>query len=788
MPTFSLRTMADHWSFIAGKSEEPLVVKIHDGQYVQILKESPIFANVTSVDANLAQTGDIVEFVSNQIRTVDATDVELLATGIAALNIFIQLNWTGPLVDLEPQHLLADVDADLIQKFCLSYLSADSEEVYHLAPRLGFLAIALAIFRALSDKDSAPAAWWYARALFTQQKLLDEGASSLLEVMESLYKRVLPAIPQDNTDLLTRCHLELGLVHHWYGMDKEALEEFQVSQQSSGFNWNVTGAMGRRTKHQQFDVSQLVIVAESKSSNEQASEDKIQPETLALNDDTLLERIAINADEKASQQGNLQVIDQCLLLAFCLNVKNTNPDHGMTAEQMVPFVSRVLDNPNNWMVYTMALLLRSRLESNKSRTVERSVLQLQALVDQIKVEDSTVQERLAYFYQILIPSKWEMERELAKRFISLGVMRSALEIFERLQMWEDVISTHQMLEQPEKAKKILLTLLEEQPKSPKLWCILGDIEQNPEHWHKAWEISGRPFARAMRSLGAYHYRREEYSDAIASYENAMKLNPLFENSWFVMGCAAIQISEWDVGIKAFSRSVALDDENAEAWNNLASIYIRQEKKGDAFYALKQATKLKFENWKMWQNLLWVCIDIGEYAESILAMQRIVDIRWEKVRDEAVDTEVLSLIIDGVTKNVRDVHDKDAGRLARHVQNLLENVILSRITNSPDLWRICSKFYIWQGEYEKALDASVKAYRSIMHDPQLETNKEVFERVAEIAMDTVDMYENFGEQAKVDWKYQARTVLKGLIGKSKSSWEDTETYDKLKERLDELRNQ
>ena len=76
----------------------------------------------------------------------------------------------------------------------------------------------------------------------------------------------------------------------------------------------------------------------------------------------------------------------------------------------------------------------------------------------------------------------------------------------------------------------------------------------------------------------------------------------------------------------------------------------------------------------------------------------------------------------------------------------------------------------------------------MHDTRLETDKDVFEHVAEVAMDTVDMYENFGDQANVDWKYQARNVLKGLIGKAKNSWEDTETFEKLKDRLAELRSQ
>jgi hypothetical protein len=57
----------------------------------------------------------------------------------------------------------------------------------------------------------------------------------------------------------------------------------------------------------------------------------------------------------------------------------------------------------------MALLLRCRLESDKTRTVERAVLQLQALVDQIPCLDSTSSERMLYFFETLTPPKWELE-------------------------------------------------------------------------------------------------------------------------------------------------------------------------------------------------------------------------------------------------------------------------------------------------------------------------------------------------------------------------------------------
>ena len=113
------------------------------------------------------------------------------------------------------------------------------------------------------------------------------------------------------------------------------------------------------------------------------------------------------------------------------------------------------------MITTMGLVLKSRLESNKSRTVERSCLQLQTLVDQWKLQDNdaSVPDRMKFIHALLVPSKWEMEKELGLRFVSLGVVRSALEIFERLDMWDNVISCHQMLEQPKKVGLFFTTLI-----------------------------------------------------------------------------------------------------------------------------------------------------------------------------------------------------------------------------------------------------------------------------------------------------------------------------------------
>ncbi|RIA89238.1 hypothetical protein C1645_825126 [Glomus cerebriforme] len=849
------------WSLILGNSieekssnsTEALVTHIINGQYKEGLTcdiAKQIFGTELSAEEddvkNFLENLDIKAYISNRIKgyisghlsglhefesqqqNQSFRQLNLLCVAIACLNAFIQVSWTGPNLDLEPQDILPTIirekcNDDELNKKVLDLLSADGEEAYHLTSRTLYLLISKIILVENEQvyTDLKTSLWWTQRALFLQQRILDNVAGSLYDLILQYFKALENKLPSTNSDIHTRYHIEFGLIYHYYSQDSLSFEHFLKAQKSSGFQWKIIGALGKRTRFQTFDVSQLLIVANSSDSKDSQVENSIKknlPDNVMLNDDTLLEKIEFskqddqkgvkdNADLDPQNQKNLKVIDQCLLLAFCLNVKNTNPSHGITIEQMVPYVSRVLENPNNWMVYTMALLLRSRLEKEKVRTVERSVLQLQALVDQFPLELSSAQERMEYFYQILLPSKWEIEKELAVQYLSLGVVRSSLQIFERLEMWEDVINCYIMLDKEEKAKQIIHEQLKITPNSPKLYCLLGDVERNPKHWEHAWEISGNRFARAMRSLGGYWYKLKDYRKSMECYANALKINPLFENSWFIQGCAAMHLEEWETAIQAFSRVIAIDPENSEAWNNLASVFLKQNRKPDAFNAFQQGLRLKYESWKIWTNYMYIAIDIGEFSEAMRAMQRIVDLRWEKEKESCVDLEVLELLVNAVTKDIKDSHQNGASRLASRLEKLLIETITSRITSNQHIWRLCAQFWFWKKEYDKVLEAYLKAYRSVSHNPMLETSEDVFKKVANVALDVVEAYQNFGDKKVLrnkikmdsnaetveteeiivckDWKYQAKSLLKSLIGRTKNSFEDTPMHNKLKETLKEL---
>ncbi|KAF8650941.1 hypothetical protein AX16_005008 [Volvariella volvacea WC 439] len=852
----------------------------------------------------------------------DVTQHELLrlTLAVACLHAFVQVNWTGPDLDVQPVEIILPTQSlsrgqadqssstatstsgslpdsitnEILDKRAISELAYGGEPAYHLAKFPSFLRIAQLLL-ALPFKHLPSVSWWRLRSTFLHQQILDEPvprSQSLLTDLDSNLSS--QDWFREDPELEGEKFLEQGLLEHQVGQDKSAAEYFVKAARATGLQYELTGAIGKRTKFQQTGVTQLVLLAESKlkanDGNDAEAKDTANgkeltngtssdagaegtkyiptgpdsdsnddpgksstsapsiPNTLPLNDDTLLEQTEFTSSKPGdapsggilkhidpSSQPPLHPLDQSILLSLCLNVKNTSPSHGLTAEQMSPYVARVISHPRNWTVHTMALLLRSRLESNRTRTVERSTLQLQALIDQMPTSDSTFSERLVYFYSIPLPSKWELERELAKRYTSLGVTKSALEIFERLEMWEDVVKCWGSLERPDKGIAIVKDLLEgrkheaddvlvmgkktveenekkrqylDAAREAKLWCLLGDLEPEKAvgYYTRAWEVSKNTSGRAMRSLGGYYFARGKYKEAVDCLKKAVAIHPLMTRSWFILGCSAMRLEEWEEAKNAFSRCVMLDEEDGESWSNLASMYLRLgtsagknddggnkeiERAGAAdedlsftyssstaqsipfdhkllaFRALKQGLRYSYDNWRMWYNYMVVSMDVGELFEASRALGRVIEETSDKMGVESVDTDVLERLVSAVTRgssgspetNPAETesrpdesgaggHSAAGGQgLLRSVSTLFTQTILPRISNSPRIFRAYARLLTYQIKYEEALKAYLDAYRcgAAGTFEKGESEVEKFREAVREVEETVDLLRNFGER-------------------------------------------
>lgn len=80
--------------------------------------------------------------------------------------------------------------------------------------------------------------------------------------------------------------------------------------------------------------------------------------------------------------------------------------------------------------------------------------------------------------------------------------------------------------------------------------------------------------------------RDDFVAACEHWEEAVKVAPLHEETWFAFGYAAVKKGDYDRALQAFSRSVQLEPTNAEALNNIAAIHIQRGNLQPAFVALQ----------------------------------------------------------------------------------------------------------------------------------------------------------------------------------------------------------
>ncbi|MCJ1309539.1 hypothetical protein MMC25_003199 [Agyrium rufum] len=1017
-----------------------------------LLKKSHLVESLRDdITFDFAQPHALREYILNYLQHyahgIEREVVQKEAIDVAkiTLNYFLQANVTGPplSLSLDPApiffHRSIASNASALRtarQRLIADLSTDGIAAYQLIPFPELFSLASAILNAPSLCSPSALNFEVLRLRihvnFLHQRMLNEISDSLQsriyedcaaleEAFATQGKSVLSEGDDEDDDARARFLVERAAIHIFHGLDAKAREDLEEARRVRGLEYVLTGRLGRRTKFQDRDLSQLVVLARSKedgesqarsSSSQEEVEEKLKnapsndaesmgkgetgmdgseaakPQNLDLNDDTLLEAIAFKKtnEDKAqatdsedplpsslatlnpSNQPILHPLDSIILLQYASSVTNTSPSDGLTREETVPYAIRVLDGgSSNWQIYTEALLVRSRTEGYRSRTVERGVLQLQALVDQVVAEttlvpssdetrasdnntnggskDSTTSsstpttflprpkpsesapasERLKYIHELAFPTRWTLEAELAARWVSLGGLRTALEIYERLKMWAEAALCWAAIEREDKARRIVRRLLY-QPASaasktssasttaeeissrddinaeadadagtdadaenylgpelhtlpadaPRLFCILGDLDQDPKFYKRAWEVSGNRYARAQRSLGKHYLITKQLDLADEAYALSLKYNPQNQATWFALGCVRLEVRNWRGAVEAFQRAIQIEEQDAESWSNLAAALIRlpsdeevqdgsgssssvlggdhdllgegkkdlQKHVRQAFTAFKRAAALKRNSHRIWQNLMNVAVTLipPPYSDIVLAQQRLIELRGATEGESCVDVEAMegllthviamtpaSAPLSGTNGPAEAAAPRRQPRGLEYMfSTLLTKHITPLITHSRRLWLLTARFAIHQNRPSAALAAYEKAWRATTQRPgwdststasssifsstkkgkriqEEEIPEKVWTDVVDSTIELVDAYESLGMRERTEglgagaggdadenrngekvyvckeWRFKARSAVRGILGRGKEFWEGNEGWERLKER-------
>ena len=101
-----------------------------------------------------------------------------------------------------------------------------------------------------------------------------------------------------------------------------------------------------------------------------------------------------------------------------------------------------------------------------------------------------------------------MQRELGQSLMNVGAVKSALDIFLPLKLWEDILACYYLQQRRDKAEEIARDLVKKDP-SPKHWCILGDATNDIQCYEEAWKVSKGHYARAKRSIGLLYFQKKK---------------------------------------------------------------------------------------------------------------------------------------------------------------------------------------------------------------------------------------------------------------------------------------
>jgi tetratricopeptide (TPR) repeat protein len=110
-------------------------------------------------------------------------------------------------------------------------------------------------------------------------------------------------------------------------------------------------------------------------------------------------------------------------------------------------------------------------------------------------------------------------------------------------------------------------------------------------YEKAIRLGLKPplLAEAWLGAGIAHAEMGQTTNALSSYQNALKIKPDLIPAWIARGYVLRRLKRYEEALAAYDKALALDPSSAEAWHGRGNALLEQKRYLDAFPALDKAT-------------------------------------------------------------------------------------------------------------------------------------------------------------------------------------------------------
>lgn len=729
-----------------------LVGALLDARYQEVLASFAPWYTTGSPPAD----GDYEAFFRENLRLETSgwrnRDFKLLILGVASLNLFVQCNWAGVPAPIRDRSLNSN-------SLCVDGEDARNCDHPHL------LLFARVIFGQPIACSSA--SWWMFRCLWVHHSVMSVHTQTLQAALTDVTAQVQSDLhrlfavagfspldeppPSDDKDapplpidgavdtpeetlkrgLLIDLLLELASMNleFWRQDNAKALLDRAVGMEQ--LSVKLSGVKGLRTKFQQEEKTLAIVLVKSAHPFKGLVGPKNHlPKDLVLDDEVLLETPTLR-DSHLEKPEPLPLCEQRLLYGLSEHLRRTHPHKDeITRLELSAFMTRILldlpNTPRSFGTQVVALLRRSLIEIDDTHLNLRSLQQLEELVASLAPTDVSCEFarlRMEGVYSSMLPSCWELKRQIADCFFERSFFKSALDLYQQVNDLERLIESYLKSGRGGAAEALIKEEIQKHGETPALLCFLGDINNDPSYYVKAWELSKSSYPKAQRLLAQYERTHNRLPEAIIAYELALAINSSFPDCWFCLGWCAFETGDWKKAAMAYSRACSLDYEYADAWNNLASAHLKLKNDDPnahlrpALQALDQALRFKRDHFGVWENYLSVALELKEIDKSINAVEHLVRLKkpvsHQGPYDEKQDGK---LVPEGVLLLLARIVAEEAKKnpeqwVVQRFQKLLDNVSVIA-SGYWEVWAAQAGLSAALGDKARSIDAREKQLRCL----------------------------------------------------------------------------
>lgn len=165
---------------------------------------------------------------------------------------------------------------------------------------------------------------------------------------------------------------------------------------------------------------------------------------------------------------------------------------------------------------------------------------------------------------------------------------------------------------PEYANKLQkMGKANEQPiQSATDWFDKADDLQKKKNWKGlrdhalSWtkEEPGDSMAWYNLGLGYYYADPKQYTKAIEAYQQAIRINPDYADTWYDIGNAYLVTKQYTKAIEAYQQAIRINPDYASTWYNLGLAYADTNQDANAIEAYQQAVRINPKFAEAWFNL------------------------------------------------------------------------------------------------------------------------------------------------------------------------------------------